>query len=73
VIDTGNSLANTFIGNSAANTLDNVIGNDSLVGGAGDDYYISSLGLLLIADIGATVCDCRKFFHPLGTLRSSSA
>ena len=39
---TGNSLANTIFGNSAANTLNGGSGTattDSLVGGAGDDFY----------------------------------
>ena len=37
---TGNSLANTILGNAANNVLDGKAGADTLRGGAGDDTYV---------------------------------
>ncbi|MBU1217102.1 hypothetical protein KJ870_10410 [bacterium] len=40
---TGNELDNVIIGNSSANTIDGMGGNDTMIGGDGDDvYYVDS-------------------------------
>ncbi|MGF6288149.1 cadherin-like domain-containing protein, partial [Pseudomonas silensiensis] len=41
---TGNTLANTLIGNSGNNLLDGGSGNDTIQGGAGNDSLIGGLG-----------------------------
>ncbi|WP_133304747.1 M10 family metallopeptidase [Mesorhizobium sp. DCY119] len=42
---TGNTLANTLVGNSGNNILNGGAGNDYMAGGAGNDiYYVSSAG-----------------------------
>ncbi|MGO4572869.1 beta strand repeat-containing protein [Microvirga sp. 2TAF3] len=50
---TGNSLANTIIGNDGNDTLDSGGGSDTLRGGNGDDIYIiNALGAVIQEDAG---------------------
>ncbi|MBO3762536.1 calcium-binding protein [Ciceribacter sp. L1K22] len=53
---TGNSLANTILGNAGNNVLNGGSGADSLIGGAGNDtYYIDNVGdVVLEAANGGT-------------------
>ena len=37
---TGNTLANTLIGNAGINRLDGAAGADTMTGGAGNDFYV---------------------------------
>ncbi|MGH6614979.1 beta strand repeat-containing protein [Sphingomonas sp.] len=50
---TGNALNNNMRGNVAANILDGGIGNDQMLGGAGDDiYYVDVAGDTVVEQIG---------------------
>jgi Ca2+-binding RTX toxin-like protein len=53
---TGNTVNNSLIGNASANTLNAITGaaggNDTLIGLAGDDFYVINTGDVVIESVG---------------------